>query len=305
MPFRPRLGLTLSGGGARGGAHLGVLRVLEEVGYRPDIVVGTSAGGLVAAMIGAGWSLEDMETFFTQANFADMIYLDRSGGGLVGTERFAGELRARFGDADLRDFSPRVAVIAADIRKRQRILIDRGPVVKAILATTAVPGLFPPVEWGEYLLVDGGVADNIPTQATYRLGAQRIVAVDAARDQANPEMALATVGAFSKRLQRALYWLLSLSNRQKALEVLINSTTLSIQTLASYHLSAYPPDILICPEMPQVGLFTVERIPEAIRAGEEAARRFQDQIRRLTKLPCFRGRPEAHRIPPLVAIELE
>src|SRR5512142_2693880 len=156
MLFKPTYGLTLGGGGARGGAHIGALRVLDEMGYHPDIVVGTSIGGWVSAMLGIGYSPKMLQDYFTAERFASMMILDRTGGGLLGNNLFEEELVRIFGDADLRDLTPRVAVVAADIQNHRRILLDRGLVRRALLATIAVPGVFPAVECGNMLLVDGG-----------------------------------------------------------------------------------------------------------------------------------------------------
>lgn len=291
MIFQPRLGLALGGGGARGGAHIGALRVLSEVGYRPDVIVGTSIGGAVAVLLGAGWGIAQLEHFFTQSDFSRMLYLDRTGRGLMGNEQLRAEAERIFGKTDLRDLSPKVAVMAADVRDRQRVLIDQGPVVDAVLASMAVPGLFPPVVWADHLLVDGGTTDNVPTQATYQLGARRVVAIDLG---ANSETGFDIEGGegFSKYLQRALYWLLGLGSRQTAFDTFLQSQLLSSEMLVSYHLALFPPDVLIRPDMPGIGLFSMERISVAIQAGEHAARRVKPQIEALVRnpLPLRRSR---------------
>lgn len=284
MTSQPKLGLTLGGGGARGGVHIGVLRVLEETGYRPDVVTGTSIGGVVAALVGAGWSAADMERLVGEVNFNELLQVDRSGSGLVANVALEAELRRLFGDADLRDFPVRTGVMAADVSNGQTVLLDRGPAVKAVLATTAVPGLFPPVEWDDRLLVDGGIVSNVPTQAAYVLGAERLVAVEIT-GSLDLGMALSDVGSFSKRLQRILYWLLNLSHRQVAFDVLIQANILSYSTLVKYELAAYPPDVLIRPELPPVGLLAMEHIRQTIPPGEAAARAVVEDIRRIMQLP--------------------
>lgn len=302
MLFRPELGLTLGGGGARGGAHIGVWKVLTELGYQPGVVVGASMGGIIAAMIGAGWSLEDMVAFLCDADFAEMIYLDRTGGGLVGTERFADELRSKFGNSDLRDLSPRTAVVATDARTRRRLILDKGPIVKALLATSAVPGLFPPVQWDDYLLVDGGVSDNVPTQATYQLGAERIVAVDISEDVADPALAMQDMGEFNAQLQRAFYWLLSLSRRQTAFDMVLHSMAYGQALVRQYHLTLFPPDVLIHPELSDIGLFSMERLGDAIARGEDAARAAAPLIGRLLR-PRWIGKRISNHWPPLTLID--
>lgn len=299
MLFHPTYGLTLGGGGARGGAHIGALRILAEAGYRPDIIVGSSIGGWIAALLGIGWSTRQMEDFFTAERFGEMIYLDRTGGGLLGIDRFEDELKRIFADADLRDLSPQVAVMAADINRHHRILVDRGPVHRALIATIAVPGVFPALACGDMLLVDGGVNDNLPTQATYHLGADRVVAIDL---DANPEagMSFGDHGTFSKYFERAFYWLLDLSKRQRAFETVAQAYRLSYQTLTQYQVAIFPPDVLIRPDMPDIGLFSMEHIPDAIRAGEQAARDRRDDLKKIMRPFYFRRMSRVDGLPPLI-----
>ncbi len=286
---RPKLGLTLGGGGARGGAHIGVLRVLRQIGYQPDIVVGSSIGALVAAMVGANISTEEMERIFKTSNIGELIRPARHGRGLLDAHGYAEILTRHFGNADLRDLTPKVAITATDIRGKKRVLIDEGPVVKSLLASTAVPGLFAPVQWDNLLLVDGGVLDNVPTQNTYHIGADYVVAVDVGTSEGGLDSALDNVRTFSKQLYRALYWLLNLSQRQTAFEIWMESAALSHYTLSQYHLAMFPPDVLIQPEMPGIGLFSMECIDDAIAAGERAALAAKPQILKL-KQKRFRQR---------------
>ena len=300
MFFRPKLGLVLGGGGARGGAHVGVVRVLSEVGYKPDIIVGTSSGGVVAVMLGAGWSPDQVERYFSQADFSKLLYLVREGNSLMGNERLRTELERLFGNADLRDLSPKVAVMAADIRNSQRILIERGPIVEAVLASAALPGLLPPIPWGECLLADGGITDNVPVQAAYQLGAQRVVAVDLG---ANSETGFEVDEGhgFSKYLQGTLHWLLGLGRRQTAFDIFVHSQLLSSEMLVDYHLALFPPDVLIRPNMPGIGLFSFEKIPVAIRAGEQAAQQVYPQLRALAHSLLLPRKP---RKPPTLQIAM-
>jgi NTE family protein len=304
MLFRPKIGLVLGGGGARGGAHVGVLRVLAEMGCKPDIVVGASFGGLVTVACGLGWTPEQMEALLRDEDFSALLKLDRSGAGLIGTARMEARMREVFGDGDLRDLSPRTAVVAADIRRNERVLIDRGPIVQALRATMAVPGLFPPVWWGERLLVDGGIISNVPTQAAYQLGAERVIAVDLG-DDLDLGLTLSDVGSFSKNLQRALYWLLNLSHRQAVFDTAIRSMMLSFRTLSQYEMALYPPDVLLRPDIPHVGLLALERATDTMAAGEQAARSAAEEIRAMMRRGYRRQRRGPGRLPPLAVAEGE
>lgn len=278
-PFR--LGLVLGGGGARGGAHAAILSVLSEIGYQPDLIVGASMGALIASLAGTGLPPSKIIQALLAARFADLISLDRTGRGLVGSDRIESFLTNHLGDADLRDLKPKIAVMATDLVAREAVILDEGPAVQAVLASMAIPGLFPLVEWGGRELVDGGLLANVPTQAAYQLGAERLVAVDVGGGNWSTDVTLNNIGNFNAQLQRALYWLLSLSKREPAFETWLRSAMLTNDKLSEYHLQAFPPDILIRPEMPKVGLFTMEFLEDAVQAGTNAAQAMAPQIRKL------------------------
>lgn len=303
MLLNPKYGLTLGGGGARGGAHIGALEVLHEIGYRPDVIVGTSIGGWIGAMVGIDYSPQMLRDYFTAAWFSRLTYLDRTGGGLIGTDLIVKELKRIFGDADLRDLTPRVAVMAADIHNQKRVLIDRGLVHRALLATISVPGVFPAVPSGDMLLVDGGVNDNLPTEATFHLGAERVVAIDLDTNM-DSGMTLGDQSSFSKYFERAFYWLLDLSKRQRAFETVVQAYHLSYQTLTRYQLALFPPDVLIQPDMPHIGLFSTDRIPEAIHAGERAARACHADLQKIMRPLYFRRRRRPDGLVPLIEAEV-
>lgn len=300
--FKSTYGLVLGGGGARGGAHLGVLKVLGEIGYQPDVIVGTSIGGLFGIALGAGWGVDRLEKLFRETDFDKLIQLDRSGGGLIANTLLQELLEKNFGGLDLRDLSPRVAVMASDVRTAERVLISEGPVVDAGLATSAVPGLFPPVTWGDRLLVDGGVLDNVPTQAAYGLGVDRLVAVDVG-GIIDLDTAMDDLGAVSKRFERVLYWLLSLSNRQQAFDVTMRSTMLTQHLLTQYELSLYPPDVLVDVKVPGIGLMAFERWEETLRLGEAAARDVEPRLRAMMKRPNVLARHHQPDLPPVVTLD--
>ncbi len=299
MFLNPRRGLALGGGGARGGAHLGVFRVLNEIGYRADVIVGTSIGGLIGALVGAGWSQSRLEQYLTTTNFDDMLPVDRTGNALLTLDVFEEELYRLFGKADLRDLSPLVAVMVADLNQGQRVVLTQGPVVRALTATLAAPGLFPAVACDDYLLVDGGINDNLPTHAAYLLKADRVVAVDLGR---NPEAGLgfSSGPSFSRYLERAFYWLLDLSRRQNAFDTSVRANMLTHDTLVEYQLAVCPPDVLIRPDMPGIGLLSMDRIQEAILLGEQSAREQIGELKRLNSVLFVPRKRNLDRLPPLV-----
>jgi NTE family protein len=175
----PALGLTLSGGGAYGAAHVGVLQELQERGIRPGIVAGTSSGALVAAAYAAQVPQEAIAQAaraFRWSSIARMSLTPRIG--LLDSGALTDAIHRTLGEDPLiEDLPRRFAAVATDVRARRAVVIDRGPLNLALRATIAVPGLLPPVRRGEQVLMDGGMVDNVPVGATRQLGAQRIIVV--------------------------------------------------------------------------------------------------------------------------------
>jgi NTE family protein len=173
------LGLTLSGGGAYGAAHVGVLQELSERGIRPGIVAGTSSGALVAAAYAAGVPLDDIERAaraFRWSSIARMSLSPRLG--LLDSGALTAAIHRTLGDDPLIEELPRrFAAVATDVRTRRAVVIDSGPLNIALRATIAVPGLLPPVRRGRQVLMDGGMVDNVPVSAARHLGASTVLVV--------------------------------------------------------------------------------------------------------------------------------
>jgi NTE family protein len=159
---RHRLGIALSGGGARGFAHIRVLRVLVEAGWRPAVVTGTSAGGIVGGLFAAGLSPEAIEALARRIHWRMFMRLDPDGTALVSTRGLARLLREAVGDVRIEELPIRFAAVAVDLDTGEEIWLDRGPLVEAMLATSAFPGVFPPVLWQGRRLIDGGVLNPLP-----------------------------------------------------------------------------------------------------------------------------------------------
>jgi NTE family protein len=175
----PRLAVTLSGGGAFGAAHVGVLQVLEERGIHPGIVTGTSSGALVGAAYAAGLDAGEIERVarrFRWRRIARWSLQPRWG--LLDTNGVTDALERLLGhDPRIEDLPRRFGAVATDLRTRRAVVIDHGLLSTALRATIAVPGLLPPVRLGGRLLADGGMVDNVPHAAARMLGADRVIVV--------------------------------------------------------------------------------------------------------------------------------
>jgi NTE family protein len=173
------LGLALGGGAVRGAAHIGVLQVLEREGIVPDIIVGTSIGAAVGAAYAAGVSTAEISRLFHMARWHRLARLTwRNRLSLLDTEPLEALIQASIGVPTFEQLPRRFAAVACDILTGERVVLQSGSLARAVCASAAIPGLFPPVELDDWLLVDGGVVDNLPVDVARELGADYVIAVD-------------------------------------------------------------------------------------------------------------------------------
>jgi len=176
----PRLGLALGGGAARGFAHVGVIQVLEEAGIRPDLVVGTSAGSLVAAFYASGKSgaqLQQVAETMEEAAFTDWTLPIFSRGMLRG-EALARYVTAQVSGRVIEDMPLPLGIVATDLNTGAGVLFRRGDTGTAVRASSAVPSVFQPVRISGRDYVDGGLVSPVPVRFAREMGAELVVAVD-------------------------------------------------------------------------------------------------------------------------------
>lgn len=314
---RAQQALVLSGGGARGLAHVGVLLHLDSLGYDPDIVVGNSMGAVIGALYAAGYDATEIRERVAAVNWGGMfdptatllgpqrgaelpmlsfgldLSESRVSRGLFGEWRinrilarllFEANARAR-GDFDR--LARRYRTVAADLESGEKVVLDSGDVALAVRASMAFPGFWAPVRWGDRVLIDGGVVDNLPTAEARRLGASHIVAVDVSR----PSRRVSSIEALAVA-QRAL--------------------NLMQQNL---HPDPEPPDVLVAPLVDSglLGAAFPEDPSPIVAVGLDAARRDAPNLpaggRARRSLPPAPTRYDALRIeapdPALAAITRE
>ncbi len=212
-PLRPRLGLVLGGGGARGLSHVGVIEALEHARIPVDIVVGTSAGALVGSLYCAyGNSADARERLarfasspqFKEEKFADLVAMAPLPGAdqgflqtarrfyklglffattlfqksFIDTTQFEHDIAGVVPDANIEDLALPLAIVATDLRLGREVVLTKGPLRTAVMASSAIAGVFPPVEIDGMELVDGGFANLVPVEVAFRMGADVVVAVD-------------------------------------------------------------------------------------------------------------------------------
>lgn len=174
----PRIALALGGGAARGFAHIGVIEVLEENGIRPDIVTGTSAGSLVAALYASGRTGKELESIAVNMDESALTDWSFPGRGLIRGEALARYVREATGGKSLEQMKIPLGIVATDLDSGKPIVFRRGDVGVAVRASSAVPAVFQPVRIGTHEYVDGGLASPVPVRAARDMGADVIIAVD-------------------------------------------------------------------------------------------------------------------------------
>ena len=177
-PRLPRVGLALGGGAARGFAHIGVIQVLEESGIRPDLVVGTSAGSLVATLYASGKSgaeLGALAESMDESAFTDWAFPGR---GLIRGEALARYVREQTGGRRIEQMHTPLGIVATDLDSGQGILFQVGDPGVAVRASSAVPAVFQPVRIGTHEYVDGGLVAPVPVRYARQMGAELVIAVD-------------------------------------------------------------------------------------------------------------------------------
>jgi NTE family protein len=180
----PRVGLVLGGGAARGFAHIGVIQALEEAGFRPDLVVGTSAGSVVAALFASGKSGRELQSIaesMDEASFSDWR-LPFFRPGLLKGEALARFVKAQVGGKQIQDLRMPLGVVATDLQSGQGVLFQRGDVATAVRASSAIPAFFQPVVISGREYVDGGLVAPVPVEFARQMGAQVVIAVDISSD---------------------------------------------------------------------------------------------------------------------------
>ncbi len=177
-PRPPRIGLALGGGAARGFAHIGVIQVLEEAGIRPDLVVGTSAGSLVAALYAAGrpgTELARVALLMDESAITDWSFPGR---GLIRGEALARYVREQTGGRNIEQLPMPLGIVATDLDSGLGVLFQGGDVGLAVRASSAVPAVFQPVKIGNREYVDGGLVSPVPVRFARQMGAELVIAVD-------------------------------------------------------------------------------------------------------------------------------
>lgn len=176
-----KIGLALGSGGARGVAHLGVLRALEEEGIRPDYITGCSMGSVVGAGYASGLTIEEMLNIIGKLKaikLIDITALPITNLALTRGNKMQNLIVSKLGNTDFSELKIPFRCVASDLYSGRLVTLSEGNVAKAVCASSSMPAVFPPVKIGKQLLIDGGVLCRVPTEQVKEMGADVVIAVD-------------------------------------------------------------------------------------------------------------------------------
>lgn len=292
-----RIGVVLGAGAARGWAHIGALRELDALGFRPDIVVGSSIGSLVGGCYAAG-KLDMLEAFarsLTRRRMFGLIDLSFSGSGLMGGERLRARMEAELSGTRIEDLGTRFAAVATELGAGHEIWLQRGLLTDAIRASYALPGVFEPVRVDGRWLFDGAIVNPVPISVARALGAERVIALNISSDSLGrgtaiadpfgvPDLPSEPVSAPPEEANALRRWWRG-DNRPPLraapgedappglVNVMVNAFDILQDRIMRSRLAGDPPDALLQVKTGKIGMFEFHRADELIALGRDAVRR--------------------------------
>ncbi|WP_251549045.1 patatin-like phospholipase family protein [Neobacillus muris] len=253
---QPKIGLALGSGGARGFAHLGVIKVLKDEGIPIDLIAGSSMGALVASFYGAGIDLERLYKFsiaFKRKYFLDFTVPKM---GFIAGKKLKDFIKMFTHGKNIEDLIIPIGIVATDLMSGEKVVFRQGPVAEAVRASVSIPGIFVPEKYQGRILVDGGVSDRVPISVAKEMGADIVIAVDVSRVNRNAEIS-------------SIY------------DVIMQSIDI-MQTEVIYY-RKMKADIMIHPPVEDFSSKAFTNIEEMIKIGEEEAKKHLGQINQAIK----------------------
>src|SRR5437773_5737848 len=300
---RPVIGLALGGGAARGFAHIGIVRTLVAHGIIPNVVVGTSIGAVVGGAYAAGHldTLEEWARSLQPRSVRSYLDIRLNGSGLIGGAKLAAELEAALGQSLIEDLLVKFATVATEVRTGHEIWLTHGPMVDAMRASYALPGIFSPVLVGDRRLVDGALVNPVPVSAARALGAEIVIAANLSSDvfthsttiyshgptagvsvsvmaEAVPEPRKRGIGKFFSAERTMKREFFGGGGRPGISSVMVDAFNIMQDRITRARLAGDPPDLLISPRVGKIGWFDFHRADDLIAHGVRAAERAIESI---------------------------
>jgi NTE family protein len=314
---KAKIGLALGGGAARGWAHIGVLKALDEAGIKPDIIAGTSIGAVVGACHAAGHldALEEFARELTRRRIFGYLDFNFAGTALINGQRLCERLERQLGGLHIEELDRHFTAVATELGSGHEIWLSRGRLADAVRASYALPGIFRPVKINGRWLFDGALVNPIPVSVCRAHGARYVIAVNLNFDicgrgtivphlepDIEAEEQTTTPAAKNGSGMRSLLkrQVLGKSEATPGIStVMVEAFNIVQDRIARSRLAGDPPDAMINLRLSDMGLFDFHRADELIRRGEEATKRHLAEMRR--EIDARRIAPGAHTGVPTLA----
>lgn len=297
---KPKIGLALGSGSARGWSHIGVINALAKVGIEPDIICGCSIGGLVGASYAAG-NLKELERWVRSLSRIDVArLLNFSMNGFVDVERVQSFILQYVGNETLKieTIKKIFATVATDLETGREVWFTEGPIVEAVWSSISMPGVFPPVRSQNRWLIDGGLVNPVPVSLCRALGADHVIAVNLngdivgkhfyqqrQKDEPQMEEHDEVEEGFAANITKALkeYSVRLFGSPEKLrvpgfFDTLASSINITQDRITRSRMAGDPPDITLTPKLSHLGLLEFFRAEEAITEGEACVERMISQL---------------------------
>jgi len=271
------INLALGGGGSKGNAHIGVLRVLEREGFRVRAIAGTSAGGMAAAAYAAGYKPDEVENYMRQVDQGKLYSFHfRGEPSLLGIDGLQESLNDLMGERTFDDLQIPCALTAVDLDSGEEVILKEGRVTDALLATVAIPGIYPAKKMADHLLVDGGVLDPVPVAVVRAISPNpRLPVVAVVLSPATKKHTTLTAPQYNLIFNR-----ISRMRVAKAFEIFMRSIEIGMFAITELRLQIDAPEVIIRPDVSQIGYLDRVDVSEVAKLGEQAAEAALPELRR-------------------------
>jgi NTE family protein len=279
------ISLALGGGGAKGNAHIGIIRRLEQEGFRIRAVAGTSFGGIVAALYASGKTPDQIEELFSKVD-QSRLYGHAAGEGssllgLAGASKLFDEV---FGATTFDDLSLPCGLTGVDLKSAREVILTEGLVRDALLATIALPGIFPPRRILDWELVDGGTLNPVPVSVARMLAPNLpVVAVALTAPVGEPAQ---TFGMSIPHLPGVIMRRITRLRPAQALDIFMQAIDIGSRQMTELRLEADDPEIVIRPAVHHIQLLDKVNVHEVAKLGEQAVGAILPDLRRVTTWPA-------------------
>lgn len=282
-PRKAKIALALGGGAARGWAHIGVLRALDEAGIEVGMIAGTSIGALVGGCYLAG-KLDELESFarsLTVRRIAGLLDFAIGGGGLLGGLRLTKRMQEHLQDLSIEHLDRPFVAVATEIQTGHEVWIERGSLITAIRASYALPGIFEPIKCNHRTLVDGALVNPVPVSVCRSYEQPLVVAVNLHYDLYGRSAVVKHTAAVVTLEDEKAAAAHNPNSRLGVTSVMVQAFNIIQDRISRARLAGDPPDLALLPKLSDIGLSEFHRASEAIDRGYNEASAKLAEIRRM------------------------